>query len=132
MPYFQDEFGYWEQLGTLTPNTQGWVKYPYSTELNQTLFRFTFIGDISKVESFCWVRLVVRSQGEPIVLPAQRYYCKTRPFGMDSLIIPKYLILKSPRWIQEVEIRKSVRWKLRKYGIPNDTDYQVKIEVTGT
>ncbi|MEC4804431.1 MAG: hypothetical protein SAJ12_10505 [Jaaginema sp. PMC 1079.18] len=132
MPYFQDEYGYWEELGTITPNTQDWLKYPYSTELNQTLFRFTFVGDISKVESFCWVRLVVRSQGEPIVLPAQRYYCKSRPFGLDSLTIPKYLILKSPRWIQEVEIRKSVSRGLWRYGITNDMNYQIKAEVTGT
>jgi len=129
-PYLQDEYGLWEQLGFVTPKVDGWQKCQYPTTLNKTMYRFTFIGDFSLVESFCWVRIIVDSLPEPLVLPAKRYYIKTRPFILE-MPLPEYLLLRSPRWVQQVEIRKQISWSNRRWGITNDSDYQLKIEVTG-
>jgi hypothetical protein len=53
-----DDFGAWDDLGTVQPFHETWTFFPDYTESSSDLIRFIFGGDIDNASSFAYIRAV--------------------------------------------------------------------------
>ncbi len=58
MPTINDDFGVWNQLGTVEPNPYEWKKFPFTaTDVNPSLrISYIFIPENRKTDDYGWLR----------------------------------------------------------------------------
>jgi hypothetical protein len=53
-----DDFGAWDDLGTVVPQHEVWTTFPGQTNSRSELVRLNFGGDLENVRSFAFIRAV--------------------------------------------------------------------------
>ena len=53
-----DDFGAWDELGTVQPLFEQWVRFPDYTESQSPLIRLIFGGDLERVQSYAFIRCI--------------------------------------------------------------------------
>jgi hypothetical protein len=58
MPQVVDDFGIWDDLGTVIPEPETWLDFPHSTVSRSGTTRLIFGGDLTRPNSYAWIRCV--------------------------------------------------------------------------
>ena len=58
MTQIVDDFGIWDDLGTVLPLEENWLVYPRSTTSRSGTTRLVFGGDLEKTNSYGWIRCI--------------------------------------------------------------------------
>ncbi len=126
MPTTGDDIGIWNNLGTITPTLNQWVKFPTTaTGANATL-RVTYIcNDFSKVNSYCWIRSRYQTSNSNQVSKAIRLY-PTSDKQLIEVPIPQDLQDRSI-YFRDFEVKKVIKYR-RYIGTTPDIVWQIKLE----
>ncbi len=126
MATIQDDIGIWNDLGSVSPISTNWIKFPVvATGANDTL-RITFSSqDFSKITSFVWLRPRYQTADSDQVGKAIRIYPSAEK-QIVELPIPQDFRDRSV-YFRAFEIKKQLKY--RKYiGTTPDISYLMKLE----
>lgn len=119
----QDNFGVWSNLGTVTPLHHQWIEFPgQAQDLNETI-RLTFeCSDFSRINSFGWLRVIYKVNGQLVVEPSTRIYPKEEKIIIPMPVNPEFFqrgnsfrsfqIMKKHRWQRYIGYTPDINWKV--------------------
>ena len=126
MATITDDIGVWNNLGTVAPTTDKWLKFPTTaTGANATLRVSYVCADWTKLNSYILIRPQYQTSNSLANGTAIRLY----PENVSTIIelpIPQDLQDRSV-YFRNFEVKKVLRWR-RKIGITPDSKLDVKLE----
>ncbi len=121
-----DDIGVWNNLGTITPTSSNWIKFPNTaTGANATLRVTYFCDDFSKVKSWCYLRARYQTADSNQVSQSIRLYPKTDK-QLIQFPIPQDLQDRSV-YFRDFEIKKFLKVR-RSVGTTKDIIWQIQLE----
>lgn len=122
----EDDIGIWNDLGTLTPGAENWVKFPVlATGANDTV-RITFSSEnFSKINSFVWLRPRYQTANSDQVGQAIRVYPKPEKQVLEVPISQDFR--DRSIYFRAFEIKKQLKFR-RYVGTTLDINYMMKLE----
>lgn len=126
MTLHTDDIGVWNNLGTLTPVPDQWIKFPVISNGANALFRVTFFAlNFAKVRSYLLLRESYSTAQTSQVTEARRVYVRQEQQLLE-IPVPKDLFDRTI-YLRYLEAKK-VYFRPRGLGITYDLDWQVKLE----
>lgn len=119
-----DDLGVWIQLGTVQPNWD-WLSFPILTSTGNNIFRLSTIGNIEKINTFFYIRVVYRNSGSSSV---DGKWLRFYP-NLEQQIVEfnTNQIFTFSNITREIQVRKSSKWY--GYKIPvTDEPYLLQLE----
>lgn len=118
-----DSIGVWNDLGSVVPTPNQWVKFPITANGGNDLVRLSFFfPPEAKINSWGWIRAMYTTADTAPVSQAVKVYPKLQPMLLD-MTIPKDLRLRLVLF-RDFEFLKIVR----KSYVVEDYDWSVKLE----
>ena len=119
-----DDLGVWVQLGTVQPDWD-WLSFPILTSTGNNIFRLSTIGNMNKIVTFFYIRVVYRNSGSSSV---DGKWLRFYP-NLDQQIVEfnTNQIFTFSNITREIQVRKSSKWY--GYKIPiTDEPYLLQLE----
>ena len=121
----QDALGVWQNLGTVTPKFDEWVKFPSQCYDSNSSIRLTFsIPNINQLRSYAWFRAIYEVAGLTVVQPAIRIYPKSDILILQIPVIEDFKERNNPFRSFQV-MKKLYRTRL---GNNIDNNWSVTLE----
>lgn len=118
-----DDIGVWNDLGSVEPRYNQWIKFPNTATGGNNTLQINYISPSwDKLNSYILIRPVY---SQSIVGSAKRIYPAIEG-NLIELPIPEDLRLRFADF-RDFEIRKFFRWR-RRIGMTPDASYIVKLE----
>lgn len=119
-----DDLGIWVQLGTIQPFWD-WIDFPVFFSTNTNVFRFTFLGDFSKINTFLYLRVIYFNSGTQNI---GGKWIRLYPNQQSQIIeLPINSMFLVNNFSKSIQVRKASRWY--GYKIPiSDNLYTVTCE----
>jgi hypothetical protein len=122
-----DNFGAWDDLGTVQPAHEIWTIFPDYTESTSDLIRIIFGGDLENARSFAYIRAVYQLYNQDLYGRWLRIFPK---FQQDIALYtyPRDLQFQENNPIRRFQVQK--RSYYRKYfGVFTDSIWTVRLLV---
>lgn len=122
-----DDFGYWDDLGTIQPIFEQWVEFPdYSESLSETI-KLIFGGELEQVKSYAYIRSIYVAFNQVIKGQWWRIYPK---FDTEVINYPvpedlKFAVRPIRRYF-EIQKRHYYRYRV---GISDDRIWTIRLQI---
>lgn len=119
-----DDLGVWVQLGSVQVGWD-WLSFPILTSTGNNIFRLSTIGNIDKINTFFYIRVVYRNSGSSSVDSKWlRFYPN---IDKQILELNTNQLFTFNNITREIQVRKSSKWY--GYKIPiTDEPYLLQLE----
>ncbi len=119
-----DDLGIWQQLGTITPNSN-WQTFPVQASSIGNTFRLAWGGDMSDVKSFVYLRSVFQLTGQQVVSSRwKRAYPKSE---REVIELPLSLEFALQNLGQYFQVIKKYKYEPLGYTV-TDSSYSLTLE----